>query len=831
MQHTRYTKRILTHLAHDSYEPSAAHAMAADLGVPKDDYESFFAAIKQLASAGQVVWGDDQVVRLPPMGKTLIGTFKRNPKGFGFIIPRDPIAHGDLFVPAPDTLDAMSGDLVRADVVHLKGGQRQPGKSPYVGVITEVIERKRKAFSGEVRKQGNQWLAYPDGKVLTDPVVLRDAASKNVKDGVKVIFEVTAYPEGNILAEGVITRVLGESGKPDVETAAVIEAYGLPGEFPESCVEQAREATALYDADMKQMERGAELDPQVRLDLREEFIITIDPPDAKDYDDAISIERLHPGQTNWGHGGWRLGVHIADVSYFIEGGSPLDEEAKERGNSCYLPRLVIPMLPEILSNGICSLQEGVPRYVKSAYIDYDDQGRVKGAAFKAGLIKSAKRLTYLEAQALIDGDQELAKTHAKTEPRYTDQLLETLASMNKLSRSIRDRRRKAGMIHLDLPDVDLVFDEDGHVVDAVPEDDAYTHTLIEMFMVEANEAVARLFEDLGVPLLRRIHPEPVPGNMEQLRDYVKVAGFKIPKNPTREELQALLDATVGSPAAPAIHFAVLRTLTRAEYSPALVGHFALASSAYAHFTSPIRRYADLTVHRALTRFLELTDNCTRPPKSESEFKKLGAELRDSYECPDEQALAAIGSRLSLTEDNAESAERELRQFLVLQLLEKHIGDSFPALVTGMTPNGVFVRLDKYLAEGLCKVEDLPAPEKNGRTITNPRWIMDRQSGSLVEQNTGRSYNIGDRLNVTIAEIDLSRRQMELVITDASARDTGKEKRLADRLKLGGAAGAGEELGGGFERRTGADKRAARSRSRDQRKSDHRDDRKGKGKRQ
>jgi ribonuclease R len=829
MAPSRYTKRLLSHLAHPTYEPAVAHTLAADLGVPKEDIEAFFQAIKQLAANNQVVWGDDQVVRLPPMGKMLIGTFKRNPRGFGFIVPRDPVAHGDLFVPAPDTLDAMSGDIVRANVVHLSDRNRTPGKSPYVGVITEVIERKRKAFTGEIKRAGGQWLALPDGKALTDPVVLRDAASKNVKEGDKVAFEITIYPEGTMLAEGVITRVLGESGRPDVETAAVIEAYGLPGEFPESCVEQARDATATFDMDQKQLERGAQLDPLVRLDLRDEYIITIDPPDAKDYDDAISIERLHPPQTSWGHGGWRLGVHIADVSHFIGPGSALDEEAKERGNSCYLPRLVIPMLPEILSNGICSLQEGVHRYVKSAYIDYDDAGRVRGATFKAGLIKSAKRLTYLEAQALIDGDAELAKTHAKTEPRYTDQLIETLKMMDRLSRVIRERRRKSGMIHLELPDVELVYDENGRVIDAVPEDDAYTHTLIEMFMVEANEAVARLFEELGVPLLRRIHPEPVPGNMEQLRDFVKVAGFKIPKSPTREELQALLDATAGSPAAPAVHFAVLRTLTRAEYSPALVGHFALASGAYAHFTSPIRRYADLTVHRALTRFLEETENSTKPPRSDGEWRKLGALLRETEECPDEGTLTSIGSRLNLTEENAESAERELRQFLVLQLLENHIGEDFPALVTGVTANGVFVRLEKYLAEGLCRVEELPAPQKDGRTINNPRWVMDRQSGSLVEQNTGRSYNIGDRLNVTVAEIDLARRQMTLLVSDAAGRDVGKTKTLAERLKLGGAGDG--ELGGGFERRSGADARAARSRSRDQRKSDFRGDRKGKGKRQ
>ncbi len=827
MTSSRYKKRLITHLAHASYSPAAAHILAADLGVPKEDYPAFLAAIKELAAAGQLIWGDDQLVSLPPIGRALIGTFRKNPKGFGFIIPRDAIAHGDLFVPAGNTMDALSGDLVRADVIHgRRGGE---GKSPYVGQIVEILERKRSCYSGTIQKQGGQWLAYPDGKVVTDPVVIRDAASKNVKPGDKVVFEITAYPEGNMLGEGVITRVLGEAGRPDVETQAVIEAYGLPGEFPEECIEQAREQTAEFDADQRELEKGRQFDPAARSDLRDEYIITIDPPDAKDYDDAISIQRLDPREHKGAQsGGWRLGIHIADVSHFIEQGSPLDEEARDRGNSCYLPRLVIPMLPEVLSNGICSLQEGVPRYVKSAYIDYDAEGRVKGTHFRAGLIKSAKRLTYLEAQALIDDKPDLAKTHAKTEPRYTDQLIKTLKQMDHLSRVIRDRRRKAGMIHLELPDVELVYDEDGRVIDAVPEDDAYTHTLIEMFMVEANEAVARLFEELNVPLLRRTHPDPVPGEMEQLRDFVKVAGYRVPKNPTREELQALLDATAGTAAAPAVHMAVLRTLTRAEYSPALVGHFALASTAYAHFTSPIRRYADLTVHRALTAFLDLTDNGSKLPKSEQELKKLGQTLREDADCPDEGVLTGIGNRCNQTEENAESAERELRQFLVLQLLEQHIGESFPALVTGVTASGVFVRLDKYLAEGMIKIEDIPAPQKDGRTVRDPRWVFDRNSGSLVEQHSGRSFNIGDRLTVVIAEIDLARRQMELVPSDASNRDVGKEKRLAGKLKIGGVGG--EDLGGGFER-TGTDRRAAKSKLRELRKADHRGDRKGKGKRQ
>lgn len=815
----RYHKRLIAHLTHDTYEPSDIDGLAADLGIAADERDDFRTAVEEMADAGQVVLSESEYVTLPPPGPVVIGEFRKHPKGFGFLIPREATQHGDLFVPAHATLDAVTGDIVRASVSRRR--RHEEGHNPYVAEIEEVLERKQSSFSGELQQRGGQWLVFPDGKTLLEPVVVRDASASGAKTGDKVVFEVLAYPERGELAEGVITKVLGEAGRPDVETQAVIEAYQLPGEFPDACLSEARGLTDRFHAELEAADAGGGFDDGERLDLRGTFICTIDPPDARDFDDAISIERIEPAG---GGRGWRLGVHIADVSHFVTPGTALDDEARERCNSCYLPRLVIPMLPEVLSNGICSLQERVPRFCKSVFIDYDEGGNVRGTGFRATVIESNKRLTYIEAQALIEGDQERAKLHARTEPDYTPELLAALKEMDTLSRRIRGRRRKAGMIHLDLPEVELVYDDAGHVVDAVPEDDSYTHTLIEMFMVEANEAVARLFEDLGVPLLRRTHPEPVPGEMGELQGFVKVAGYRIPKQPSREDLQSLLDATAGTPSAPAVHMAVLRTLTRAEYSPALIGHFALASAAYAHFTSPIRRYADLTVHTALTEYLRRTNNEEERPKGDGARVRFGKELAQSKACPDEQELAKIGSKCNMREDSAENAERELRQFLVLQLLEKHIGESFPGLVTGVVMRGVFVRLDKYLAEGMCQASDLPVPTQRGGHGGGGFWRIDKKTGALVEKHSGRSYNIGDRVTVTIAEIDLARRQMELVITDASSRDVGKPKRLADRLTLG-------DVVDDRPRKTGAQKRSQRSKSRDRRKSDHRKDRKGKGKRQ
>ncbi|USN98071.1 MAG: VacB/RNase II family 3'-5' exoribonuclease [Phycisphaeraceae bacterium] len=838
----RFQHRVLQHLRHPTYEPKALGPLAVELGF-KDDMQGFKQAVFELRDQGQLAVDDDGVVTLPHMPDRgeLTGIFRGSAKGFGFVEPAIKSADGDVFIPEHATNGALSGDTVKIEYERDFRREKRLGslQKQFAGEVIEILKRRRANFTGEIGKQGDTWLAYPDGKELTDPVVVRDAEAKNVKPGDKVVLEIIEYPEGNALPEGVITKVLGEAGRPDVETQAVIAAYSLPeSEFDDDCIEQARNASAEFDRQIHEWEqRGQaalnEFDEAGRADITDVFISTIDPPDAKDYDDAISIRRLNRNAN--GLDGWELGVHIADVAHFIPAGSPLDEEAYERGNSCYLPRLVIPMLPEILSNGICSLQEGVPRFAKTAWIRYDKLGHVKAQGVQQTLIKSRKRMTYLEAQALIDGDPEEAKKHAKTEPDYSDELLATVREMNALAKVIEARRHRQGMISLDLPDVELIFDENGKVVDAEQEDDAYTHKLIEMFMVEANEVVARLFERLRVPLIRRIHPEPVPGDVDHLQKAATVAGYKIPQSPTREEMQGLLDATRGTPAARAVHMAVLRTLTKAEYSPALIGHFALASEAYAHFTSPIRRYADLTVHRAMQAYLRETDNGeNRPPSGDDgdeAWVAMGKRLKGDHNCPPEPALVDIGRHITATEQNAEDAERELRQYLVLQLLsEQHIGDVMRGVVTGVTPRGIFVQIDKYLADGMIKKEDLPGDVT--RDNRPPRWVIDSKTGALVDAHSGRSYKMGDMFDVVIAAVDLQKRQLELQVADPEGRAAGKIKGGGGlKLTLGeDAGGLGEGKGAGFKT-PGGKRRSMKSKRRDKGKSDYRQDRKGKGKRQ
>ncbi len=826
----KYQARLLSHLKDERFEPKGIDAVIEELRI--DDPDRFRAEVQSMRAQGAIEITPKGHLVLPSVAVLegeLTGVFKGTSRGFGFVRPEGIFREGDIFIPPDATADALSGDVVRIGFERDKHRERrvQDGKPSFSGWVIEVLERKRGAFSGEIFKQGSQWLVQPDGSELTGLIVVRDADAKNVKAGDKVVVEIVEYPKGSELAEGVITRVLGEAGRPDVETEAVIAAYSLPGEFPEACLQQAREASAAFDEQVENWEKNGPSTLTNRDDKTGELILTIDPPDAKDFDDAIGIKKLD-------NGGWELGVYIADVAHFIEPGSALDIEAAKRGNSVYLPRLVIPMLPEVLSNGICSLQEGVPRFVKAAYMRYDRNGNRIAEGVGQSLIKSRKRLTYLEAQALIEGNQEEAEKHARAEAKYSDEIIAALRDMDDLSKAIHGRRKRQGMISLDLPEVELVFDEDGHVIDAVPEDDAFTHTLIEMFMVEANEVAARLFEDLDVPLIRRVHPEPTPGDSANLQRTAMVAGFRVPEHPTREELQGLLEATKGTPAARAVHMAVLRTLTKAEYAPTLVGHFALASEAYAHFTSPIRRYPDLTVHRSLAAYIEATDNARNRPKTDGEKSKLGLHLREHDLIPPKDELVETARHCTATEQNATDAERQLRGFLVLQVIaERHLEDEFDGVITGVTPRGIYVQLSTYLAEGMIKVADLPGDTTRSNKM--PKWQIDKRTGGLVDVNSGRSFNTGHMLRVRIGSIDLQKRTMDLVIADDAARAKGKA-RAVPGLKLGEdgavAGGAAPAGGAGFKElgkpgRTGAQRRSAKSKRRDKGKTDHRDDRKPK----
>jgi len=718
-----YAERILRFVQARGYKPQKLHELAQAMGIGEDEQGDFHAACKALMKTGRIVLGSENALMLPgPPGK-IVGTFRGNRRGFGFVIPDTPNSHGDLYVPSGRTGGAITGDTVIART--LKRGKRG-GKMLYEGRITSIVKRGQSRFVGELCREFNRWFVVPDGHTLHVPILVGDPGAKRSRPGDMVVVEITQYPTERTEARGVIAKVLGRRGRPGVETLSIIEQYQLPGEFDEAVLEEARAAAMAYSP-RKEVKN--------REDLRKLTVITIDPADARDFDDAISL-------TGNRDGSMELGVHIADVAHFVRQGGAADNEARERSNSVYLPGTVIPMLPEALSNGVCSLQERQPRLAKSVFITYNRQGRVKKTRVANSIIRSTKRLTYEQATAVLDG-----------KPGRTSAIVVALLKdMERLAKAIRARRLREGMLELDLPEIELVRDEDGNVVDIEPADTSFSHKIIEMFMVEANEAVARLLASHNVPHLRRVHDEPRHLAAGSLRRFLAILGHELPANADRFAVQALLDKVRGKSEAFAVHLAVLRSMQQAEYAPTLVGHYALASEHYCHFTSPIRRYPDLTIHRLIDLYLT------------GAFKKPGGVQR----VPGEKELAELGSLCSANEQRAEAAERELKLVLLLRLLEKHLGDEFDGVVTGVANVGVFVQLERYLVEGLLRFEHL----------LDDWWEVDPSHGCVVGQRSGYTITVGDRRKVVIARIHIPTRQMELALAEPLAGTEASRPRTA-----------------------------------------------------
>ena len=485
-----------------------------------------------------------------------------------------------------------------------------------------------------------------------------------------------------------------------------MQRYSLYDAFENAALVEASNAKNLFNPE----------DRRGRQDLTRNLVITIDPPDAQDFDDAISLTRDREG-------GWILEVHIADVSHFVTPGSALDRCARQRGNSVYLPGYTLPMLPEILSNGICSLQPGQPRYTKTVTLHYSKDGHLRGTRFANTIIQSTVRLSYQEADQAIKGQgKQLRKD-----------VTGLLHRMNELARCLEKRRRQAGMLQLRMPETQVKTDPSGKTIRVEPADTCYPHTIIEMFMVEANVAVATLLDRLCIPFMRRIHPEPAQEALRQLSQTLRLLGCTLARRPQKQQLQRLLDQYQSSRVAIPINLLVLRSLARASYSPLNEGHYALAASKYCHFTSPIRRYADLLVHRTLQGYLT-------------------GKIRQARQSLSFSRLSEIGEHLTDMEQNAEDAEQELKTIMVLYHLQKRIGQELAGIVVNLTSYGATILLPKYGVEGQLARE----------TLGPDQWNFDKQSQCLIGRYSRKVLRLAQPVRVRIVAVNPTAGQLDLV---------------------------------------------------------------------
>jgi ribonuclease R len=708
---SQFEKKILDTLGRPDYKPVTAAVLARDLNVTKKHRDEFHELLAGMTSAGKIRETAEGLLRQAARAGLVEGTIKKTAAGAGFLIPHkktpgprpqpgaDPRA-GDVYIAPHDLGDAQTGDEVLVQL-HRPDGRR-PGRQR--GKIVEILQRSTRTFVGIYLEKDEQGFVQVDGTTLNEPVYVGDPGAKGAQPGDKVVFEMVRFPSHFRGGEGVLTKVLGPRGEPGIDTLSIIHEFALPDEFSDEILAEAQVQAELFRED----------DLGDRLDLTHETIVTIDPVDARDFDDAISLSRSEKGH-------WHLGVHIADVAHFVRPGSRLDREAYRRGTSVYLPDRVLPMLPELISNSLASLQQGKVRYTKSALMEFSPEGIPLHSSFANSAIKVTKRFAYEEVMPIVnDPERHKARLSAKVR--------QLLVRMYELAMLLRARRFALGALELSMPEVKIDFDREGRVSGAhvVPHDPS--HQVIEEFMLAANMAVATALNDRHVPFLRRAHTDPDEAKLRAFSEFVTSLGYPLKRYQSRADLQRLLDQVRETPHTHAVNYAFLRSLKQAEYSPEPLGHYALAAEHYCHFTSPIRRYPDLTIHRLVDRLV----------------------AHDKFPHPGFAELVAVGEHCSRTERRAEQAERELVKVKLLTYMSNRVGDEFEAIVTGVQDWGFFCQAIEVPAEGLVHIS----------TLDDDQYDYDGVAHQLCGRRSGRQIRLGAKVRAVVAHVDVDRRQLD-----------------------------------------------------------------------
>ncbi len=754
-----FAESVLKRVAEPEYKPATLKALSRQFAVAADDYAEFRATVKRLIQEGKLDLARDKTLHRPDRSGMIVGLFRRSARGFGFVRPLTPGGDKDqIFIPVEAARDASSGDEVAVTITRRsrRAGMNNEGR------IVRVLTRASSVFVGTYFEAGDASFVQIDGTTFHDPISVGDPGAKGAKPGDKVALEIVRYPTPYREGEGVITEILGRRGAPGVDTLSIIRAFNITDTFDEAALDEAREAARVFD----------EADIGTRLDLRELLTVTIDPATARDFDDAISLSRDERGH-------WSLAVHIADVSHFVPTGSALDRAARHRGTSVYLPDRVIPMLPEIISNSLASLQAGRMRYTVSALLDFTPDGILTSKRFARSAIKVDHRFAY--EQAL-----EVMRQPATDHPGVVPAIAGMLAQMLELAMILRRRRIARGALELALPEIEIELTDDGQVSGAHLAVNDESHQVIEEFMLAANEAVATSLTAHDIGFLRRAHPDPEPTKLVEFGEFVRSLGLVLDQPQSRFELQRVLKQAIGRPEEYAVHYGLLRSLKQASYTPEPEGHYALASQDYCHFTSPIRRYPDLQVHRQLIAWHE-----RKKPRSRHD------------------ELVVLGQHCTRTERRAEAAERELIRMKLLAYLEDQTGKAFHAIIVKVEDFGLFCRLSELPVEGLIHVTSL----------TDDYYYLEAGTHTLVGRRSGRRHRLGDRVVVRIAHVDVDRRELDLFLADSpsprarparasrrAASSAGRVDSPARPPSKSGRPDHNEASGSGERRRPGAAKK-------------------------
>lgn len=707
MEKEAFMDKLLSFMKEEAYKPLTVQELEEMLNITEaEEFKELVKALVTLEDKGLIVRTRSDRYGIPEKMNLIKGKISAHAKGFAFLLPEDT-SLSDVFIPPNELNTAMNGDVVMVRLNSQSSGSRQEG------TVIRILERAIQKVVGTYTETRNFGFVIPDDKKITSDIFIPKNGKNGAAEGHKVVVKLTSYPEGRMNAEGEIETILGHKNDPGIDILSVIHKHGLPGEFPAEAMEQASSTPDTID----------EKDLKDRRDLRDQVIVTIDGADAKDLDDAVTVTKLEDGS-------YKLGVHIADVSHYVTENSPIDKEALERGTSVYLVDRVIPMIPHRLSNGICSLNPKVDRLTLSCEMTINSQGQVTEHQIFQSVIKTTERMTYSDVnKILVDDDEEMKQKYEPLVPMFKD--------MERLAQILRDKRMNRGAVDFDFKEAKVLVDDEGAVKDVVIRERSVAEKLIEEFMLVANETVAEHFHWMNVPFIYRIHEEPNAEKLQKFLEFVTTFGYVVKGtagNIHPRALQSILDAVRDRPEETVISTVMLRSMKQAKYDPQSLGHFGLSTEFYTHFTSPIRRYPDLIVHRLIRTYL------------------INGKVNEATQEKWAERLPDIAEHTSTMERRAVDAERETDDLKKAEYMLDKIGEEFDGMISSVTNFGMFVELPNTI-EGLVHVS----------FMTDDYYRFDEQHFAMIGERTGNVFRIGDEITVKVVDVNKDERNIDFEI--------------------------------------------------------------------